>query len=198
MAYSDDNTIEKVRELFFKRGFSRITMDELASEMGISKKTLYNHYSGKKEILELVIKDLRNTLTLGVDQIMLQEDKTFKEKLLAILSFIGKTMANLEPQFLIDLKKSYPELSKELEAYKHEAAFNRFNLLLEEGIRKGYVKPDVNKSMAVLVYSSMIEMAMNPEYISKLPHELKRDIPFSTTEMFKGMVLVMLQGVLNE
>ena len=94
MAYSDDNTIEKVRELFFKRGFSRITMDELASEMGISKKTLYNHYSGKKEILELVIKDLRNTLTLGVDQIMLQEDKTFKEKLLAILSFIGKTMAN--------------------------------------------------------------------------------------------------------
>ena len=190
--------LDKVRDLFFKRGFSRVTMDELASELGISKKTLYNHFSGKAEMLELVVQDLKLEVTNGVDRIMLQEELDFKEKLVSILSFTGKVLGDLEPEFLIDLKKSNPEVSKELEDYKREAAFNRFNFLLDEGIKKGYVKPDVNKSMAVLVYASLIEMAMNPEYISQLPEDLKRDVPFSTTEIFKGMVLVMLQGILNE
>ena len=190
--------LDKVRDLFFKRGFSRVTMDELASELGISKKTLYNHFSGKAEMLELVVQDLKLEVTNGVDRIMLQEELDFKEKLVSILSFTGRILGNLEPEFLIDLKKSNPEVSKELEDYKREAAFNRFSFLLDEGIKKGYVKPDVNKSMAVLVYASLIEMAMNPEYISQLPEDLKRDVPFSTTEIFKGMVLVMLQGILNE
>ena len=190
--------LDKVRDLFFKRGFSRVTMDELASELGISKKTLYNHFSGKAEMLELVVQDLKLEVTNGVDRIMLQEELDFKEKLVSILSFTGKVLGNLEPEFLIDLKKSNPEVSKELEDYKREAAFNRFSFLLDEGIKKGYVKPDVNKSMAVLVYASLIEMAMNPEYISQLPEDLKRHVPFSTTEIFKGMVLVMLQGILNE
>ena len=190
--------LDKVRDLFFKRGFSRVTMDELASELGISKKTLYNHFSGKAEMLELVVQDLKLEVTNGVDRIMLQEELDFKEKLVSILSFTGRILGNLEPEFLIDLKKSNPEVSKELEDYKREAAFNRFSFLLDEGIKKGYVKPDVNKSMAVLVYASLIEMAMSPEYISQLPEDLKRDVPFSTTEIFKGMVLVMLQGILNE
>lgn len=190
--------LDKVRDLFFKRGFSRVTMDELASELGISKKTLYNHFSGKAEMLELVVQDLKLEVTNGVDRIMLQEELDFKQKLVSILSFTGKVLGNLEPEFLIDLKKSNPEVSKELESYKREAAFNRFSFLLDEGIKKGYVKPDVNKSMAVLVYASLIEMAMSPEYISQLPEDLKRDVPFSTTEIFKGMVLVMLQGILNE
>lgn len=190
--------LDKVRDLFFKRGFSRVTMDELASELGISKKTLYNHFSGKAEMLELVVQDLKLEVTNGVDRIMLQEELDFKEKLVSILSFTGKILGNLEPEFLIDLKKSNPEVSKELEEYKREAAFNRFSFLLDEGIKKGYVRPDVNKSMAVLVYASLIEMAMSPEYISQLPEDLKRDVPFSTTEIFKGMVLVMLKGILNE
>ena len=190
--------LDKIRDLFFKRGFSRVTMDELASELGISKKTLYNHFSGKAEMLELVVQDIKRELTSGVDRILLQDELNFKEKLLAILAYIGKTLAHLEPAFLIDLKKSNPEISKEIEAYKREAAFSRFSVLLDEGIKKGFVKQDVNKSMAVLVYSSMIEMATNPEYIDNLPEDLKQGVPFSTTDIFKGMVLVMLNGILNE
>ena len=107
--------LDKVRDLFFKRGFSRVTMDELASELGISKKTLYNHFSGKAEMLELVVQDLKLEVTNGVDRIMLQEELDFKEKLVSILSFTGKVLGDLEPEFLIDLKKSNPEVSKELE-----------------------------------------------------------------------------------
>ena len=159
--------LNKVRDLFFRKGFGKVTMDELAAELGMSKKTLYNHFSNKQEMLTEVIRDLKNDLTIGADRIMLDDTLSFTDKLSGIMSFLGQTLGNMELDFLVDLKKSNPSLSKELENYKTEAVFNRFSNLLEEGIRKGYVRADINKSMAVMLYASVVEMAANPEYINK-------------------------------
>tara|TARA_Y100001935_G_scaffold253785_1_gene260812 strand:+ start:17691 stop:18290 length:600 start_codon:yes stop_codon:yes gene_type:complete len=190
--------LNKVRDLFFRKGFGKVTMDELAAELGMSKKTLYNHFSNKQEMLTEVIRDLKNDLTIGADRIMLDDTLSFTDKLSGIMSFLGQTLGNMELDFLVDLKKSNPSLSKELENYKTEAVFNRFSNLLEEGIRKGYVRADINKSMAVMLYASVVEMAANPEYINKIPDHLKGDIPYHSAEIYKGLVEVMLNGILKE
>jgi AcrR family transcriptional regulator len=198
MADTKSRIQQKVRELFFRRGFSKVTMDELAKELGMSKKTLYAHFSNKTEMLETVVLDLKRELSQGVDRILLDEDLSFPEKLSGMLSFIGHTLGGMEPEFVIDLKKSAPKLSSELESYKRDAAFNRFSHLLDEGIKKGYVRDNVDKSMVVLLYASVIEMAVTPEYLNTIPDDLKRSIPFHSSDMYKGMVEVMLKGVLKE
>ena len=171
-------------------------MDELAAELGMSKKTLYIHFSNKTEMLETVVLNLKRELSEGVEHISHSEQLSFTEKLAEILSFIGKTIGNMEPEFVIDLRKSAPKLSRELEKYKCEAAFSRFNNLLDEGIEKGFVRSDVNKSMVVLLYASVIEMAVTPEYINNIPQELKQNIPYHSADIYKGLVEVMLKGVL--
>src|SRR6056297_869503 len=136
MSKTKQRILNKVRELFFKRGFNKVTMDELALELGMSKKTLYNHFEGKSEMLTQVIQDLKSELTAGVDRILIDDNLNFVEKLSSILSFIGDKLSGMEAPFISDLRKSYPELSNELDNYKKEAAFNRFSSLLDEGIRK--------------------------------------------------------------
>lgn len=198
MSKTKQRILNKVRELFFKRGFNKVTMDELALELVMSKKTLYNHFDGKSEMLKQVIQDLKSELTAGVDRILMDEDLNFVEKLTAILSFIGDKLSGMEAPFISDLRKSYPELSRELDIYKKEAAFSRFNSLLDEGIRKGYVRDDIDKSMAVVLYASIIDWVINPENTDQVPDALRNRLPHKTTDMFKGMVEVMLKGILKE
>ena len=198
MSKTRQRILNKVRELFFKRGFNKVTMDELALELGMSKKTLYNHFDGKSQMLKQVIQDLKSELTSGVDRILIDEDLNFVEKLTSILSFIGDKLSGMEAPFISDLRKSYPELSKELDNYKKEAAFSRFSSLLDEGIRKGYVREGIDKSMVVVLYASIIDWVINPENTDQVPDALRNSLPHKTTDMFKGMVEVMLKGILKE
>ncbi|NGP87165.1 TetR/AcrR family transcriptional regulator [Fodinibius halophilus] len=198
MNNTKERILNKVRELFFKRGFSKVTMDELASELGMSKKTLYNHFSSKSEMLELVIKDLKHELSSGVDRILVDDSLNFIEKLSSILSFIASKLSGMEATFISDLKRTSPALSRELDEYKKEAAFGRFNALLDEGIQKGYVRQDIDRSMAVLLYASIIEWVMNPANTQQIPDEVKAQLPYKSTDMFRGMVEVMLNGILTD
>lgn len=197
MEEAKQRILQKVRELFFKRGFSKVTMDELAAELGMSKKTLYIHFRNKTEMLETVVENLKQELANGVDQILISEERTFHEKMADILSFIGHTLGNMRPEFLVDLKKILPEINNELHAYKKEAAFSRFSNLLDEGIKKGYVREDINKSMAVLLYAAILDIVISPEYFSQIPEHLKQQIPYQSAEIYKGLVEVMLVGILK-
>lgn len=188
--------LNKVRELFIKRGFSKVTMDELAQDLGMSKKTLYNHFNSKHEMLELVIKDLKMELTSGVDRILINEELNFVEKLHAILSFIGEKLSGMDTIFIEDLRKTSPKLIKELNEYKKEAAFTRFNSLLDEGIEKGYVRRDIDKSMVVILYASIIDWVSNPDTMDQVPDELQTQLPYRSTDIFRGMVGVLLNGIL--
>lgn len=190
--------LNKAKELFFKWGFNKVTMDELALELGMSKKTIYNHFEGKSEILKQVVYDLKTELTAGVDRILINEDLNFVEKLTSILFFIGDKLSGVEAQFITDLRKSHPELSKELDNYKKEAAFNRFSSLLDEGIRNGYVREDIDKGIVVVLYASIIDWVVSPENTDQVPDSLKNQLPHKITDIFNGMVGVMLKGILKE
>lgn len=190
--------LNKAKELFFKWGFNKVTMDELALELGMSKKTIYNHFEGKSEILKQVVYDLKTELTAGVDRILINEDLNFVEKLTSILFFIGDKLSGVEAQFITDLRKSHPELSKELDNYKKEAAFNRFSSLLDEGIRNGCVREDIDKGIVVVLYASIIDWVVSPENIDQVPDSLKNQLPHKITDIFNGMVGIMLKGILKE
>ena len=66
-----DQILEKATEMFLTLGFKSVTMDDIASEMGISKKTIYQHFSNKDSLIKATTSNLFERISCGIDEIIL-------------------------------------------------------------------------------------------------------------------------------
>jgi len=190
--------IEGSMELFFKYNFSRVTSDEIASHIGVSKKTIYNYFSSKRDILVAGITNLKNDLDLELDKILSSKDMKFTDKLKLNLTTIALKLNKITPNFGEDLRKNLPEIWEEISKYKKEAAIVRFRKLLKAGKKDGYVNNHVDLNMAMLVYMSALDNLLDPLFLNNLPHDVLEKVPYSAKEIFNLLANVIFFGVLTE
>ena len=93
--------------MFLKLGFKSVTMDDIASEMGISKKTIYLHYNNKDQLVEASTMHLFETISGGIDQICSLENNPIEE-LFLIKDFVMKNLKNESTSPIYQLQKYYP------------------------------------------------------------------------------------------
>jgi AcrR family transcriptional regulator len=185
-----DQILIKAQEEFFAHGFSRVTTDELASALGISKKTLYQHFSSKEEIVREASLRMRNEIATTVAAIVDDPQQDFVEKLRGVMTIIGAKVSRMRRPFFEDLQKKAPELWKEMEEFRREKIFSVIGGLIRQGSRKGMLRKDVNPDLFVLMFLTLVQNMINPEVLSQLP--------FSAAEVFRTFITVMLEGILTD
>ena len=190
--------LEKSRELFYVRGYSKVTVDEIALGLGISKKTIYKYYSGKKQILEMIFYDFKRYLSGEVNSVLDNIDLSYPDKLKQIMTRVAVVLSGMSPIFFVDIQINFPELWDQLNRYKQEAAFLRFNQLIEEGIKTGYMKKGINKDMVVALYASAIDNLLDPHFLYQLPEEIKEGMPKYPAEIFDHASHIIFEGILTE
>jgi AcrR family transcriptional regulator len=189
--------LDRSRKLFFSKGYRKVTVDEIASSLSISKKTIYKYFSSKREILERTFDFYRENITDDINQILDKPDIPFPEKLKNVLSTIGVHLGGMNSLLIKDIQEYVPELWGKINTYKHEAAYLRFNKLIEEGKKKGHIKNDVNRAVVVALYASAIENLLNPAFIKNLPGELRNEIPKLPVEVFDNAIKIIYEGILT-
>ncbi|MCE1246084.1 MAG: TetR/AcrR family transcriptional regulator [Firmicutes bacterium] len=118
--------IEKASSYMYRYGIKRLTMEGLAEEIGISKKTLYAHFRGKKEVVdEIVVQSLRKIA--GEQDELLEKATTPVERLMAIFVPLLGLAQIMDKMFFEDLAKYYPEVWKKVE----EARWRRMQRVAE-------------------------------------------------------------------
>jgi AcrR family transcriptional regulator len=124
--------ISKATELFLTLGFKSVTMDDIAQQIGISKKTLYIHFQNKTTLIEEATFELFAKISSGIDQICDHSANPIEE-LYDVKRFVMSHMKNerMSPQF--QLKKYYPEIHDLL--WKNQ--FDKMYLCIQNSIRKG-------------------------------------------------------------
>lgn len=182
--------IEAAREKFFRFGFSRVTMDEIALECRVSKKTLYKHFPGKEVLLREVIHGMMKNVGKNVDQIVNDSSLELAERLQRLMVFIGMLIAQFNRPFVQDIRMYAPELWKEVEKFRREKVLQNFGKSLKEGVDKGLFRKDINPDLLLTIYLSAMESLLNPEAISSTP--------FSAYEIFQGIVRVIFEGMLTD
>ena len=105
--------IETATEMFLTHGFKSVTMDEIASKMGISKKTIYHHFENKNDLVEATTLHLFETISKGVDEIMLLDNNPIEE-LFVIKDFVMKHLKDESISPIYQLQKFYPNIHKTL------------------------------------------------------------------------------------
>ena len=150
------NILSKVRELYTKYGIKSITMDDVAKELGISKKTLYQHVTDKED---LVGKFIDNEIELRQKQIC----ECFKagynaiEELFEISFFMNKLMREQNPATEHDLKKYYPEQYQKIVKVRREGMFSYILLNLKKGKKEGLYRDDMDDEVIAKLYLSRSE-----------------------------------------
>lgn len=180
--------LQAAEEHFLAHGFSRITMDDLAAELGMSKKTLYQHFPSKTGLLNAVLDE--RLAGIGQETARLAEDTTldFAGRLNAILRYLSRRMAEIQPPFLFDLKRSAPESYRKIEAFRGQTIPRLFGRLLKEGTRLGWVRRDLDPAVVVELVLSAIQRIVTPDMLIRLN--------VSAQEAFSTILTVILEGIL--
>lgn len=139
-------------DLFLQLGFKSVTMDEIASKMGMSKKTLYNHYKNKNELVAAASLHMCNYLCDGVDAITIAENRNPIEEMYEVKSYVMKELKADSSSAIYQLQKYYPEVHKiaNRQMYEHMDACIYRNV--ERGIDMGLYRDNIDKTFVARMY----------------------------------------------
>lgn len=182
-----DVIIAKAAKLFREKGFSATSMRDLAEHVGVEAASLYNHISSKAEILQEICFKTANNFMSHIEEVDANLNKTAIEKIQEILRFhIRQMLDNYEEVYVSDREWKHltdPYLSNmqsQRRAYRQRIAS-----VIEEGIRKGEIKP-IDAPTAVLI---MLHAVSGIESW----HRSKKKIPGEMLE--DNMVQILVDGL---
>lgn len=153
---------EKATELFRRYGIRSITMDEIAAQLGVSKKTIYQFYSDKDELVEEVIVDL----TQYAQDCCTRDRKGAKDAVQEIfmaMEFVKEMFHNMNPVLLFDLERAHPGAYKKFQEYKTKYLLKLIRDNLERGIREDLYRDDINIDIMAKLRLESIMIAFNQE-----------------------------------
>ncbi|RAU81913.1 TetR/AcrR family transcriptional regulator [Pontibacter arcticus] len=200
MSESEDvrtRIIREAQKMFFSKGYSTVLMSEMARDLGISKKTMYRYFSSKEELLVAGIAYHRKQLDDEVEVILQDEHLLFPEKANQIYKVIGSRLISVSSAMLSDLKKNAPNALAQMLRENVSLSYNRFNKILAEGQRQGYIREDLNYNIACLAYIRSVETMFEPDFITHLPPEIQEVMPTKPADIFEGLLSIIMKGILK-
>ena len=152
---------------FMQYGFSRISMEDLAIRMGMSKKTLYKYFPSKEELVKAVLERRKRHIDELMSFIETKVPKhAFGEKIVQVSQKVAESLSEIQPHVMYDLKKSFPLIFEEFEAFRRASIVKGFTAALNEGRASGVFRDDIPIDLAVHMHLTLISSMLNPEYLS--------------------------------
>ncbi|MFP4564459.1 MAG: TetR/AcrR family transcriptional regulator [Spirochaetia bacterium] len=149
--------IEGAGTLFFRQGFSKVTVEEIAEQIGITKKTIYNHFPNKTALLEEVIRSSVGTIISTIESIARDPELEFTEKVKRIVSYAFLELSGDKKNLLEDFVRYAPEMrTRDIPDFR-EILVDIIRHLFDEGYAKGFVKKGISREILPYMCLSIIE-----------------------------------------
>jgi AcrR family transcriptional regulator len=181
--------LKNVGKLYLKFGIKSVTMDDVANEFGISKKTLYQYFKDKADLVTQVVEYfLKNpAFNLQTSDSLNAIDHFFvlRERIIHILKYFNN---NIE----FDLKKQYPKLYRKVHKMKRERIFSSTIENLQEGIKSGLYRNDLDINVISKLQVGRMLFTLNPE------NEIFTESEISNIELFDKVTEYYMYSICTE
>jgi len=181
--------VNAARAHFFSHGFRSVTMDDLALELGISKKTLYAHFPGKFDLLEAVLADKLASVEATLEEVTRAHPDDFPATLRSLLAGTQHELDEIKPPFVRDMRQKAPEVFKLVERRRAALIQRYMGKFFVDGQRLGMVRKDVPAKLIIEILLAMVQAIMNPPKMAELGMMPK--------EGYSGILKVVLEGALT-
>lgn len=193
-AGSDNPAAQRIvvaaRTHFFAHGFRSVTMDDLADELGMSKKTLYAAFPSKLDLLRAVLLEKFRHVEADLDQVTSTVSTDVLGALHQLLACMQRHAGEIQPPFVRDIRREAPEVFKTVEDQRRKIIQRYFGRIFEEGRRAGIIRKDIPTRLMIEMLVGVTEAIMNPPKMAELG--------LTPQIGYLSVVTVMLEGLLTE
>lgn len=134
---------QKARELFMRYGFRSVTMDEIAGQLGISKKTLYQFFEDKDALVESVMQAEMSYMEVECTR-QNNESENAIDEIFKDMDCMEAVMDSMNPQIIFDLEKFYPKTFEKFKRHKNTFMLDMIKNNLERGINEKLYRSEIN------------------------------------------------------
>ena len=169
MSNDKEKILKTASDVFFSRGFYKIPVDDIASLLKMSKKTIYKHFATKEDLVREVAYLFIKTHSSNISNIINSEYNAV-EKLFFIFKYLGNMLININEKWFSDIQAQAPEIWTEIEVFRSKFMTQNISKIIEQGKKERYV---VNYPSLIMInlFISSIRGIINPAFIlnSKIP-----------------------------
>ena len=176
-------------EQFTQFGSKHVTLDDLANELGISKKTIYSFFKNKEDLVTSSVESLINEYKEDINRVI---NSKGKDPILSVILIYQRGFEYLKyfkPSFLFGIEKYYPKANKLYTDFIEELGNSIVLDLLKKGKERGDIRKDVNVELVVKIYFFRID-----NLVFKKNNLFES---YSEQELFKHLVIYNLQGIIS-
>ena len=185
-----EKIVSVARGHFFTHGFRGVTMGDLAEELGMSKKTLYEHFPSKAALVEAVILHKSQEIEADLARITSESSANFPDAFHHLLVCVQGHLEEIRPPFVRDVRRDAPEVFKQVESRRRDLIHRYFGKLIGRGRRAGVIRKDVPPKLITEILLGTVQAIMNPEKLAELKLTPKTG--------FSAIISVILEGVITE
>jgi AcrR family transcriptional regulator len=159
----DQRILSAADDLFNRYGIKSVTMDDISRSLGMSKKTIYQHFEDKNQlVLTLVQRTIEEHQTKYNEAT--KSARNAVEEIVRMMQFTSDTFSRANPNKFYDLQKYHPAGWQLFRQYKEEIVMNQVIANLEKGRKQGLYRTDFSIKILARLRLEEIEMAMHPQY----------------------------------
>ncbi len=155
-----DRIIQGGEDLFLKGGIKSVTMDDIAKHIGMSKKTIYQFFKDKNElVVALVNKKLKEDED-QMDEIISKSGNVIEE-MINMMKCSEEIFSRINPIVIHDMQKYHPDAWMQFQNFKSGVLVHTLEELLNKGIKQGYIRPEIDVKIMAIMRVNQVELGFN-------------------------------------
>lgn len=157
-----ERILEKAHELFMRYGVRSVSMDDIAAQLGMSKKTLYQYYTDKEELVDAVLSSfLENNRKQCLDG--RQKAENAIHEVFQAFDMMEEMFNNMNPSMVFELEKYHTSVYKKIQHHKYVFLYQVLKQNLERGIKEELYRPEINVDILTRFRIESMMLAFNSE-----------------------------------
>ena len=181
--------VTAARRHFFAHGFRSVTMDDLAEELGMSKKTLYAAFPSKLDLLRAVLLDKFRSVQADLERVTGGASADVRVTLQRLLAAMQQHTEEIQPPFVRDIRRETPAMFQLVQSRRRDLIQRYFGRLFEDGRKAGIIRKDMPTRLMIEILIGATEAIMNPPKIAELG--------LTPTTGYMSIMTVIFEGLLT-
>lgn len=179
--------LEGASELFFRNGCKAVTMDMIAQHLGMSKRTIYQNFTDKEELIRVFLEDMMLLHDANFHS-MIDDCGNIYEAFIRHNQHQREFMDKISPSFVSDLRKYYSNILHDVFNNRRKVNLSNIGFVIKKGVENGIFKSEINTTICSEMVMQMVDLSI----------KLSKDGQYNDSEIHNNVMIPYLMGISTE